>query len=136
MPRSSAALVAAVAATLSLSAPASAALSGTYRGDSNQNRTVHVTIKNGKISQLSFAVLTRCGTGGLKGSRSDILFVKGVKVKANGSYTYTEKGDSTNGYASFTLKGRATAKKVTGSVEQFFRNGCQVFELEFSAKRR
>lgn len=135
MPRSAAVLLAAVT-TLALSAPASAALSGKYRGDTNQNRTAHVTIKNGTITQLSFSVLTRCGLGGSEGSMTDILFVKNVRVKANGTYTYTEKGDSTNGYASFTLKGRATPKKVTGSVEQFFRNGCQVFELAFTAGRR
>jgi len=134
--RSTAALIVAVALTLTLTAPASAALSGTYRGDTNQNRTAHVKIKRGTITQLSFAVVSRCGLGGSEGSTTDILLVKNVKVKARGRFTYTEKGDSTNGLASFTLKGRATRKRVTGSVEQFFRNGCQVFELTFVAKRR
>lgn len=129
-------LVATAVATLSLTPAASAALSGTYRGDTNQNRTANVKIKNGTILRLSFAVVTRCGIGGSEGSESDILFAENIKLKAGGNYSYTEKGDSTNGYASFTVKGRATTKKVTGSVEQFFRYGCQVFDLAFVAKRR
>lgn len=133
--RSFPALIAAAVTLLTLTPSASAALSGTYRGDSNQNRTAHVKIKNGTILRLSFAVVTRCGPGGSDGSESDILLAENVKVKATGNFTYTEKGDSTNGYASFTVKGKATTRKVTGSVEQFFRYGCQVFDLAFVAKR-
>lgn len=134
--RSTASLIVAVALTLVVAAPASAALTGTYRGNTNQNRTAHVKIRSGTITQLSFAVVTRCGPGGSDGSNSDILLVKNVKLRAEGRYTRTVKGNSTNGFASFTIKGRATRRRVTGSVEQFFRNGCQVFDLTFAAKRR
>ena len=40
--------------------------------------------------------------------------------------------DSANGLATYVLKGKLTRKKVTGSIEQFFRNGCQTFDLTFS----
>ena len=46
------------------------------------------------------------------------------------------KGDSANGLATYVLKGKVTRSKITGSIEQFFRNGCQTFDLTFSAKRR
>ena len=34
------------------------------------------------------------------------------------------------------LKGKVTKGKITGSIEQFFRDGCQTFDLKFTAKRR
>jgi hypothetical protein len=124
-------------ASLVLAGPAAAAVSnGTYRGSTNQNRTVHVKVKKGKIKSLSFSVYTLCGIGGSGGSNTDAVAIKGVKVKANGTYKYSEKGDSSNGKATYTLKGKVTKKKVTGSIEQFFRGGCQTFDLKFTAKRR
>ncbi len=129
-------LAASSLAALSLAAPASAAVSGKYRGDTSQNRTVHATVKNGKIANLSFSVFLLCGPGGSNGSMTDALSVKGVKVKANGSFTVKSVGDSANGLATYVLKGKVTKGKVTGSIEQFFRNGCQTFDLTFSAKRR
>ena len=137
MSRSSASLVAVVAATLTVSVPASAAVpNGSYRGDTSQDRTVHATVKKGKIKKLSFSVFLLCGPGGSNGSSTDALVAENVKVKANGSFTVNSKGDSANGLATYVLKGRVTRKKVTGSIEQFFRNGCQTFDLTFSAKRR
>jgi hypothetical protein len=117
--------------------PASAAVSnGTYKGNTNQNRTVHAKVKNGKIASLSFSVFTLCGIGGTNGSSTDAVAIKGVKIKANGSYKYSEKGDSSNGKATYTLTGKVTGKKITGHIEQFFRGGCQTFDLDFTAKRR
>src|SRR3954451_12533696 len=98
--------------------------------------TVHAQVKNGKIANLSFSVFTLCGIGGSGGSNTDAVAVKGVKIKANGSYRHSEKGDSSNGKATYTLKGKVTKRKITGSIEQFFRGGCQTFELKFTAKRR
>ena len=126
----------AIAAALALAAPASAAVSGTYRGDTNQNRTVHAKVKNGKIKHLSFSVYTLCGIGGSNGSSTDAVSVENVRVKRNGTYKVKSEGDSSNGYATYVLKGKVTKKKVTGSIEQFFRNGCQTFDLTFTAKRR
>jgi hypothetical protein len=129
-----------VALTLALAVtagPAAAAVSnGTYKGNTNQNRTVHAKVKNGKIASLSFSVFTLCGIGGSGGSNTDAVAIKGVKIKRNGSYKYSEKGDSSNGKATYTLKGKVTGSKITGSIEQFFRNGCQTFDLKFTAKRR
>jgi hypothetical protein len=129
-----------IAITLALLAsagPAAAAVSnGTYKGNTNQNRTVHAKVKGGKIASLSFSVFTLCGIGGSNGSQTDAVAIKGVKIKANGTYKYSEKGDSSNGKATYTLKGKVTKGKVTGSIEQFFRNGCQTFDLKFTAKRK
>ena len=136
MTRSASILAASSLAALVLAAPASAAVSGKYRGDTSQNRTVHATVKNGKITNLSFSVFLLCGPGGSNGSLTDALSVKGVKVKANGSFTVRSKGDSANGLATYVLKGKVTRSKVTGKIAQFFRNGCQTFDLTFSAKRR
>ena len=131
-------LPAALALALALSAgPAAAAVSnGTYKGSTNQDRTVHATVKNGKIKSLSFSVYTLCGIGGSGGSNTDAVAIKGVKIKANGTYRHSEKGDSSNGKATYTLKGKVTGKRITGSIEQFFRGGCQTFDLKFTAKRR
>ncbi len=95
-----------------------------------------MTVKKGKIKSLSFSVFLLCGPGGSNGSSTDALAVEDVKVKANGSFTVESEGDSSNGLATYVLKGRVTRKKVTGSIEEFFRNGCQTFELTFTAKRR
>src|SRR5919106_1633077 len=104
------------AAALTLAGPAAAAVSnGTYKGNTNQNFTVHAKVKNGKIASLSFGVSTRCGIGG------------------SGAYKHSEKGDSSNGKATYTLKGKVTKGKITGSIEQFFRGGCQTFDLKFTA---
>ena len=132
------ALPAAALAALTLAAPASAAIPpGTYKGKTNQNRVVHAKIvKGNKIKRLSFSVYTMCGIGGSEGSQTDVLLVENVRIKPNGRFRAESKGDSSNGDATFELVGRATAAKITGSVEQFFRNGCQVFELKFTAKRR
>ena len=137
MTRSLASLAAVAATTLGLSAPASAAVpNGSYRGDTSQNRTVHVTVKKGKVKKLSFSVFLLCGPGGSNGSSTDALAVENVKIKANGRFKVESEGDSANGLATYVLKGRVTKKKVTGSIEQFFRNGCQTFDLTFAAKRR
>jgi hypothetical protein len=131
------ALLAAAGMTLALTAPATAAApSGKYRGDTSQDRTVHVTVKAGKITNLSFSVYLLCGIGGSGGSTTDALAVKNVKLKKSGAFTVTSKGDSANGKATYVLKGRVTKRKVTGSIEQFFRGGCQTFDLTFTAKRR
>ncbi len=74
--------------------------------------------------------------GGSNGSTADALAVRNVRVKANRSFTVKSEGDSANGLATYVLKGKVTKAKVTGSIEQFFRNGCQTFDLTFSAKRR
>ena len=137
MSRSSSALIASTVATLTLAVPAVAAgLSGTYRGDTSQDRTVNAVVKSGTIKSLSFSVYLLCGSGGSKGSSTDVLFVKNVKVRSSGAFTVKSVGDSTNGLATYVLKGKVTKGKVTGSIEQFFRNGCQTFDLTFSAKRR
>ena len=134
MPRS---LLLALAGTLALAVPASAAaVSGTYRGQTNQNRTVHVKVRSGKITNLSFSVYTRCGIGGSGGGATDAVAIRNVRVKSNGTYVAKSEGDSANGLATYELRGRVTRSKVTGSMEQFFRNGCQAFDLRFTAKRR
>jgi hypothetical protein len=129
-----------VALTLALAVsagPAAAAVSnGTYKGSTSQDRTVHAKVKNGKIKSLTFSVYTLCGIGGSNGSNTDAVAIQGVKIKANGTYRHSEKGDSSNGKATYTLKGKVTGKKITGSIEQFFRGGCQTFDLKFTAKRR
>jgi hypothetical protein len=123
---------------LALSAgPAAAAVSnGTYKGSTSQDRTVHAKVKGGKIASLSFSVYTLCGIGGSNGSNTDAVAIKGVKIRPNGTYKHSEKGDSANGKATYTLKGKVTKGKITGSIEQFFRGGCQTFDLKFTAKRR
>jgi hypothetical protein len=124
-------------ALLVLAGPAAAAVkNGTYKGDTSQNRAVHAKVKGGKIKSLSFSVFTACGIGGSGGFNTDAVAISGVKIKANGSYKYSEKGDSANGKATYTLKGKVTNKKITGKIEHFFRGGCQTFDLTFTAKRR
>ena len=126
-----------VTALLALVGPAAAAVSnGSYKGSTNQNFTVHAKVKGGKIASLSFGVSTRCGIGGSGGFSTDAVAVKGVKIKSGGAYKHSEKGDSANGKATYTLKGKVTGKKITGTIKQFFRNGCQTFDLKFTAKRR
>ena len=117
-------------------APAAAAVSGAYKGKTNQNRVVHAKVKNGTIKNLSFSVYTRCGIGGSGGGATDVLVVKNAKVKSNGTFKVVSEGDSSNGLATYELVGKVTKRKITGSIEQFFRNGCQTFDLTFSAKRR
>jgi hypothetical protein len=131
-------LLLALAASLLVAAgPAAAAVSnGTYKGDTNQNFTVHAKVKGGKIASLSFGVSTRCGYGSTATFGTDAVAVKGVKIKAGGAYKHSEKGDSSNGKATYTLKGKVTKGKITGSIKQFFRGGCQTFDLKFTAKRR
>jgi hypothetical protein len=131
-------LLLALAASLLVAAgPAAAAVSnGTYKGDTNQNFTVHAKVKGGKIASLSFGVSTRCGYGSTATFGTDAVAVKGVKIKSGGAYKHSEKGDSSNGKATYTLKGKVTKGKITGSIKQFFRGGCQTFDLKFSAKRR
>lgn len=120
-----------------LAGPATAAVSnGTYKGKTSQNYAVHAKVKNGKIASLSFSLFTLCGIGGSGGSRIDAVAIKGVKVKSGGAYTHSEKGDSSNGKATYTLKGKVTKGKITGKIKQFFRGGCQTFDLTFSASRR
>ena len=124
-------------AVLAVAAPAGAAVSnGSYKGQTNQNRTVFAKVKGGKIASLSFSVFTRCGIGGSGGFNTDAVAIKRVKIKRSGTYRFSQKGDSSNGKSTFTIKGRVTGKKITGSIEQFFRNGCQTFDLKFTAKRR
>ena len=121
-------------ALLALAGPAAAAVSnGSYRGKTSQGNKVFARVKGGKIASLSFAVSVRCNSGSFG---SDVLVAKGVKIKASGAYKVTSKGDSANGKATYVLKGKATNKKITGSIENFFRNGCQTFDLKFTAKRR
>ena len=137
MRRSLRLLATSAAATSLLAAPALAAVpDGRYRGDTSQDRTVHATVKKGKLASLSFSVFLRCGTGGSGGSTTDALAVRNVKIKANGAFTVKSEGDSSNGLATYVLKGKVTRTRVTGSIEQLFRNGCQTFDLTFSAKRR
>jgi hypothetical protein len=117
--------------------PAAAAVSnGTYQGKTSQNYAAHAKVKSGKIKSLSFSLFTLCGIGGSGGSRTDAVAIQGVKIKANGSYKHSEKGTSANGKATYTLKGKVTKGKVTGSIKQFFRGGCQTFDLKFTAKRK
>jgi hypothetical protein len=131
-------LLLALAASLLVAAgPAAAAVSnGTYKGDTNQNFTVHAKVKNGKIASLSFGVSTRCGYGSTATFGTDAVAIKGVKIKSGGAYKHSEKGDSANGKATYTLKGKVTNGKITGSIKQFFRGGCQTFDVKFTAKRR
>ena len=130
-------LLALAAALLALAGPAAAAVpNGTYKGKTNQNYTAHAKVKNGKIASLSFAVYTRCGIGGSGGFNIDAVAIKGVKIKSSGAYKHSEKGDSANGKATYTLKGKVTKGKITGSIKQFFRGGCQAFDVKFTAKRR
>lgn len=124
-------------ALLALAGPATAAVSnGSYRGKTSQNYKVFAKVKGGKIKSLSFSLFTLCGIGGSEGSRIDAVAVENVKIKAGGAYKFSQKGDSANGKSTFTLKGRVTNKKITGSIKQFFRGGCQTFDLKFTAKRR
>jgi hypothetical protein len=121
-------------ALLALAGPAAAAVSnGSYRGKTSQNFKAFAKVKGGKIASLSFGVSVRCNNGTFG---TDALAVKGVKIKASGAYKVTSKGDSANGKATYVLKGKVTNRKITGSIPQFFRNGCQTFDLKFSAKRR
>ena len=81
-------------ALLALAGPAAAAVSnGSYKGKTNQNRVVHAKVKGGKIASLSFSVFTLCGIGGSNGSNTDAVAIKRVKIKANGRYRYSEKGE-------------------------------------------
>jgi hypothetical protein len=121
-------------ALLALAGPAAAAVSnGSYRGKTSQDSKVFAKVKGGKIASLSFGVSVRCNSGSFG---TDAVAVKGVKIKAGGAYKVTSKGDSANGKATYVLKGKVTGKRLTGSIEQFFRNGCQTFDLKISAKRR
>ena len=133
-------LLSAAVAALAIAAPsASAAIKpGTYKGKTNQDRVVHAKVggKGKKIKRLSFSVYTLCGVGGSGGGYTDVLLVENVRIKRNGTYRAESEGDSANGKATFELVGKVTNKKITGSVEQFFRNGCQTFDLRFTAKRR
>ena len=126
------------ALVLSLSTTAFAAVPpGSYKGDTNQNRTVTAKVgKGNKLKRLSFSVFTLCGIGGSAGSNTDVVVVENVKIKADGTFKYSQEGDSANGKATYDLVGKVTSKKITGSIEQFFRNGCQTFDLKFSAKRK
>jgi hypothetical protein len=124
-------------ALLALAGPAAAAVSnGTYKGETSQERAAHAKVKGGKIKSLSFSVFTACGIGGSGGFNTDAVAIKGVKIKANGTYKHSEKGDSANGKATYTLKGKVTNSKITGKIKHFFRGGCQTFDLTFTAKRR
>lgn len=124
-------------ALVAIAGPAAAAVAnGTYKGETSQNYTVHAKVKNGKIASLSFSLFTLCGVGGSNGSRIDAVAIKGVKIKSGGAYKHSEKGNSSNGKATYTLKGKVTGKKITGKIKQFFRGGCQTFDLTFTAKRR
>ena len=127
-------------ALLALAVPAAAPAAvapGVYKGSTSQNRVVHAkVVKGNKIKRLSFSVYTLCGIGGSGGGFTDVLLVENVRIKPSGKFRATSEGDSANGLATFELIGRATDRKITGSVAQFFRNGCQTFDLTFSAKRR
>ena len=121
-------------ALLALAGPAAAAVSnGSYKGKTSQDNKVFAKVKGGKIASLSFAVSVHCSSGSFG---TDVVAVRGVKIKASGAYKVTSKGDSANGKATYVLRGKATNKKITGSIENFFRNGCQTFDLKFSAKRK
>ena len=56
--------------------------------------------------------------------------------RADGSFKKSSTGSQTDGLATFVLKGRFKGTRVTGSVDDFFRNGCRAFELTFVAKRK
>jgi hypothetical protein len=129
-------LVLSVALLISAGPAAAAVSNGTYKGSTNQNYKAHAKVKGGKLASLSFGVFTRCGLGGSDGFNIDALAVKGVKIKKGGAYKVTQKGTPENGKATFTLKGKVTKAKVTGSVERFARGNCQAFDLKFTAKRR
>ena len=122
---------------LALPAAASAATPGTYKGETDGGQVVNAKVsKPNKLARLSFAISTRCGSGPTARFSRDILFVENVRIKADGSSKKSSKGEQTDGLATFELKGKFKGSKLTGSVDDFFRNGCRAFELTFIAKRK
>jgi hypothetical protein len=128
-----------LAALLALAVPATAhaaVRNGSYRGTTDEDRTVFVTVKRGAITDVRFSLNTRCGIGGSGGFLTDAVSIqKRIPVKG-GKFRYEQKGDGSNGKSTFVLQGTASGTKITGTLKDFFRGGCRAFDIKFSAKRR
>jgi hypothetical protein len=134
MPRSS--LVAALLA-LALPVTAHAAVrNGSYRGTTDADNKVFITVKRGAITDVRFSLSTRCGIGGSGGFRVDAVSIQRRIPVRGGRFRYEQKGDSANGRATFVLTGTASGTRITGTLKDFFRNGCRAFDIKFTARRR
>jgi hypothetical protein len=109
-------LAAAIAALL-ISVPATAAVKGgSYKGKTDQNRSVTFKVSGGKVRSFQAGVMTFCMAGGDSSFETDaVANVPPIKVKRNGSFKWTAP-DDTDGVIEMTVTGRIIGGKAKGKV--------------------
>ena len=128
--------------TLVLAAPAEAAVNGSYKGDTEQNRAVTFTIKKNKVVNFQAGIGAWCSTFGNQRMLTDaIANLPAIKIKGS-RFDFKWKDDAGEGEVHGRIKGR----KVTGTVSlwrgdsnydngQMYFGGCSADDLKFTAKK-
>lgn len=134
MTRKSCAVLAAALA-LAAPSPALAAYDGSYKGETNEDFNAFATVKKGKVS-FSMALNTRCRNfNGTYTFRTDYVEFKKAKLKGS-RFKHSEKGDETDGKATYVAKGKLSGSKMKVTVAEFFRGGCTQFDIVATLKRK
>ncbi len=104
-------------AALLLAAPADAKVrTGSYKGDTDQNRTVTFKVKGGKVRTFQAGVMTFCSAGGESSFETDaVANVPPIKLKRNGRFRWTAP-DDTDGVIEMTVTGRITGGRAKGTL--------------------
>ncbi len=96
---------------------AEAVAPGTYRGQTSQERRATLTVKGGNRFDFNIAVRQRCeGEGTVNGV---IRNARTARLRADGSFSYTERGRATieglgRGPYRIALGGRVTRRRASG----------------------
>jgi hypothetical protein len=123
-------------------AAAAAVTPGHYKGKTDQNRIVDFEVKKGKVVDFVAGVNTWCNTYGANRLEIDaIANLPAIKVKANGTFKYVSKDESTK------VEGKIVGSKAKGKVSlsrpdsnydaaegRTYFGSCNAFDRKFTAK--
>jgi hypothetical protein len=121
---------------------ASAAVNGSYKGDTEQNRSVTFTIKKNKVRDFQAGMGLWCTTMGNQRLLTDaIANLPAIPIKG-GRFDHAWEDDAGEG----EVHGRIKGTKVTGTVSlwrgdtnyesgQMYFGACSADDLKFTAKR-
>ena len=128
---------------LLFAAPAQAAVNGSYKGDTEQNRSVTFTIKKNKVVDFQAGVGAWCSTmGNQRLLTSAIANLPAIRIKGSRfdlEHEYEDGGE-------VEVHGKVKGSKVTGTVSywigdtnydggQMYFGGCSADDLKFTAKK-
>jgi hypothetical protein len=111
-----AAAVLAAAVLAAVPAADAAVGAGSYKGKTDQNRSVTFKVKKGKVVGFQAGVMTFCNTMGANRFETDaIANVPAMKVKGNGRFKWS--GDlERDGTITMAVSGRITGSKAKGTL--------------------